>query len=505
MSDLSRPNIIISTPDPGDSAGRPSNQDAKKPEKRRERECARNRDRRKKKKSKQSHAGSDNALTDGSGIEPASGSSAPVSLPPSAPSSPQPSPSSISLTLPVTTSDTGGSSNAEKERSKARYAEWRKKIRELQKARDLLSFAQADLDEEKIRGLSDEEVLERASRLEGEILEGSDGGRIWLVDLDQREQARTPNKGVYEGKEPDLSDATIKLEGWTLLNRGTIYGYRTIDGRKTLVFAARFSPYANMSNEELEEIRFLAKHFYWLGKLFNPIDTNAAMTGGLMFAEGWRFGYEALFSLGLYKLARNGVGSPKEYAKFLEDMECASAIYARRYKQLAPKEYLRSLEFVEESCVPRFGTLEPETVNETSFGSNLTVTWGEFRNKYHYDNDASPRAAGSWFLTTDDGELVEDPETIRAAVEGGYFALPTFKFAVDFGACPGVVDLMWSSMDDLHATSQSFTAPGFRRIGSSIQVPKRVADAAAKMKDMLVDQKPIAGKEIRMLELELRL
>ncbi|KAG8712478.1 hypothetical protein FRC11_015063 [Ceratobasidium sp. 423] len=237
------------------------------------------------------------------------------------------------------------------------------RIQEVNRACSLLQFAWDEYDEDTVSGWSEEEILAKAQALEGEILESSDGRCIC----------------IYEDIEPDLSEEKIKLECWTILNHGTIYGYHMINGNKMLVFAARFCPYDKMNPKELEEIKFLAKHFWKLGNLFHPVESNAAKTGGIMFAEGWRFGYEALFSLGLYVMNRRGEANPQEYADFLEEMEEASAIYVQRYKTLAPYQYLVcSLGFMEESCVPHFGTTKPETQNVTSFGSNLTVTWGDF-------------------------------------------------------------------------------------------------------------------------------
>ncbi|CUA72845.1 hypothetical protein RSOLAG22IIIB_10353 [Rhizoctonia solani] len=395
------------------------------------------------------------------------------------------------------TSDLNPSQKREKDRSRKR----RDRKREIERARDLLLFGCATHERMEIWAWSDDRVLVEASKLEEEILNNKDG-EVWLVNLDRRQHSRTGDGSQYEGQVPDLSEDKLESERWTLLTHGTIYGYRVIDNRKSLVFAARFRPYDNMSPEELKDIEFLAQHFYDLGRFFNEVKNNGAKKGGVMFAEGWRAAYEALFRFGLYKLARNGKGSRDDYSKFLDDMERASDIYARHYQELAPREYLESCEFVEESCVPRFGTKEPFTELPASFGSNLTVTWGDFYNVYHFDNDASPRAFGSWFVTTDDGKLVTDPKLIRDAVKGGYFALPAYKLAVDFGACPGVVDLMWSSTEDLHATSESITTDGFRRIGTSIQVPKTLADAVARMQDVPEGDQEIAGADIRDWELK---
>ncbi|EUC53491.1 hypothetical protein RSOL_006280 [Rhizoctonia solani AG-3 Rhs1AP] len=403
---------------------------------------------------------------------------------------PQPSPSTLSVVLPENDSEPEtekreSRAERQKKRNRVRNAERRSKAREIQRARDLILFACADVMDDTVRNWSNEEVLERAKEVEGKILEGTDG-EIWLVDLDRREQSRTPDKMMYDGKEPDLSKEKLESGRWTILNRGVIYGYRTVDEQKVLVFAAKFSPYDRMSPEDLDDMRFLAKHFYKLGKLFHSAPSNEAIAG-VILAESWQVAYEALFSLSLYKKSQNGQGTPEEYAEFLDETERASAICAKRYKELAPREYLHSLGFMEESCVPRFGTVEPETKAERSMGGNLTVTWGDSCNKYRKADNAQHRAAGSWLVITDEGDLVTDPDLIRNAVEEGYFALPTFKFAVDFSQCPGVVDLMWSSEDDFHAISQSVTKSGFRRIGSFMQIPKRVVDATLRMKDIPID------------------
>ncbi|KDN35535.1 hypothetical protein RSAG8_11492, partial [Rhizoctonia solani AG-8 WAC10335] len=177
--------------------------------------------------------------------------------------------------------------NPSQVREKARSSNKRERKRAVEKARDLLLFGCATYEAKEICTWPAERVLEEASKLEEEILENNDG-TVWLVNLDRRQQTRTGDASHYEGKVPNLSDEKIESEGWTILTTGTIYGYRIIEKKKRLVFAARFRPYLKMSE------------------------------------EGWRAAYEALFRFGLYKKARNGRGTREEYMAFLKDMDRAS-------------------------------------------------------------------------------------------------------------------------------------------------------------------------------------
>ncbi|KAG8699069.1 hypothetical protein FRC08_005520 [Ceratobasidium sp. 394] len=392
-----------------------------------------------------------------------------------------------------------------KKRQQKHQAAKRRRKRRIKNARLLLQFGCAQHEIADIATWSSAKVLAKAEELTGHQSISIDGN-IWFVDLDECVRSRGGfDPSEWEGQTPDLSEDRLKAERWTLLNRGIIYGYRTDAGKKILVFAARFQPYEHMTTGEVEEMEFIAYHFAMLERLFRKVD-NGFMRGGLMFAEGWRAGYEVLHRLGLYVLRRSGNGTPEEYARFILDMERASNIYAKRYQALAPRQHLESRNFMEESDLPRFGTSEVDDQGAPeAFGSNLTVTWGDFWNVYHCDNDTSPRAAGLWLNTDDHGNLIWDPKRIREAVQGGLFAFPEYKLAIDFGACPGVVDVMWSSVTDLHATTPSITEPGFRRIGSSIQVPKSTADAKRNMAETDPQDQPIAGLAIRQLELELQL
>ncbi|KAG8714832.1 hypothetical protein FRC08_011386 [Ceratobasidium sp. 394] len=397
----------------------------------------------------------------------------------------------------------GGSTlTGQQKKQQRRRAERKRRIRN---ALLLLQFGCAHHEVADLEKWSPARLLAKARELTGHQSISIDGN-IWFINLDERVRSRGGfDPAKWKGRNPDLSEERLKSERWTLLNRGIIYGYRMNAGKKILVFAARFQPYEHMTTDEVEEMEFIAYHFAMLERLFRKVD-NGSMRGGLMFAEGWRAGYEVLHRLGLYVLNQSGNGTPEEYARFILDMERVSNIYAKRYQALAPRQHLESRNFMEESSLPRFGTSEVDDQGASeAFGSNLTVTWGDFWNVCHCDDDTSPRAAGLWLNTDNHGNLIWDPKRIREAVQGGLFALPEYKLAIDFGACPGVVDVMWSSVTDLHATTRSITEPGFRRIGSSIQVPKSTADAKRNMAEMDPKDRPIAGLEIRKLELELQL
>ena len=121
---------------------------------------------------------------------------------------------------------------------------------------------------------------------------------------------------------------------------------------------------------------------------------------------------------------------------------------------------------------PAFGQYDFKMAVEDVGGvaSNLTVTYGDFSNGLHTDNDESPYTFGIWMTTDDDGNVIHDAQTIRNGIQGGEFIWPGFGCGADFSACDGFVELIWRGQLDRHGTAQSTTAPNIRRWGSSIQV-----------------------------------
>ncbi|KAG9100361.1 hypothetical protein FS749_015578 [Ceratobasidium sp. UAMH 11750] len=218
--------------------------------------------------------------------------------------------------------DSNRAPTASQARVKERQAAKRQRQQELRNARNLLLFSCGLHEIKDIMSWDPERVLTEAAKVKSSGVISREG-RAWIINLDQRVRSRGGDLSAYEGRVPDLSDEKLKSERWTILNRGTVYSYHTnSEGQKILVFAARFQPFAEMTTGDIEEMEFLAYHFWMLGHLFYTVD-NGAKRGGVMFAEGWRAGYEVLHRLGLYKLRRNGKGTPEEYAEFILHMERA--------------------------------------------------------------------------------------------------------------------------------------------------------------------------------------
>jgi hypothetical protein len=119
--------------------------------------------------------------------------------------------------------------------------------------------------------------------------------------------------------------------------------------------------------------------------------------------------------------------------------------------------------------------------NDAGIGSNLTVTYGDFANLLHKDNDESPYTFGIWMTTDDVGNIIHDAGTIKDGIEGGEFIWPEFGCGADFGACNGFVELIWRGQFDKHGTAQSTTKAGLKRWGSSIQVARSLERGATRL------------------------
>ncbi|KAG8703288.1 hypothetical protein FRC09_004253 [Ceratobasidium sp. 395] len=209
-----------------------------------------------------------------------------------------------------------------------------------------------------------------------------------------------------------------------------------------------------------------------------------------MIAFGWRQGTDKGHRGGTYARAEDGQKKLKGYQVAHSRI---ATYFGRKFQMQAPALHGFNNDFIRKHRLPRIDDKELGLKDGTSApASNLTVTTLDFRNGIHKDEDATTYTFGQWFPTYDDGRLVENPEEARAMTSGGYFVLPDYGIAIDFGSCAGVVSLTWRGPLDYHGTTTSVTKPGYYRWGTSIQCAKRLQNAVS------LQRRVLSGEQIKM-------
>ncbi|KAG8694393.1 hypothetical protein FRC09_009878 [Ceratobasidium sp. 395] len=217
---------------------------------------------------------------------------------------------------------------------------------------------------------------------------------------------------------------------------GQFFGYgKDVNGKEELIFSAVFKPFAKMDEQE-KEVKFCGKYFTRLLHEGPYIEGNEAHSGQ-MIAFGWRQGTDTGHRGGAYARAEGG-------QKKLEE-------YQEAHSHIAD------------------GTSVP--------ASNLTVTTLDFHNGIYKDKDATAYTFGQWFPTYNDGQLVENPEEACTMTSGGYFVLPDYGIAINFGSCADIFSVTWCGPIDYHNTTMSVTNPGYYCWGTPIQCAKRLQNA----------------------------
>ncbi|QRV90673.1 hypothetical protein RhiJN_18691 [Ceratobasidium sp. AG-Ba] len=308
--------------------------------------------------------------------------------------------------------------------------------------------------------------------------------------------------GEFQGKV--LDDEDIKKYGFRVFKANSFYAYdKKKDGTEELAFSACFRKYDDMSIGRREDIEYCGKLFAHAHKTGPPVTTNGPMNapegGGDMGGLGWRGASEEGYRAGTN--ARTGANR-KDYEDYYKGQCRLAATYGGLFQDQAEELYGLNNEFVLTHRLPKLDEKEFGLKSGSVPASNLTFTTKDFRNAIHRDKDATRFTFGAWFHTYEDGSLVLDPKEIRSITQGGYFVLPDYGIAIDFGECAGIVTLTWRGPVDFHGTTKSTTRPGYHRWGSSIQCTKRILERVNLQRQALAEQayrKTLSRSELRQL------
>jgi hypothetical protein len=124
--------------------------------------------------------------------------------------------------------------------------------------------------------------------------------------------------------------------------------------------------------------------------------------------------------------------------------------------------------------VPSFGALEYDEVNKSVFASNLTFTLDDFHNIFHCDKNYNSYSYCIWAPTFLESGDLANQEIDKFESEGGEFVIGPYGICIDFNGCDGVTELIWRAKSDKHRTFLSKTKVPFTRIGTSVQISRKL-------------------------------
>lgn len=171
--------------------------------------------------------------------------------------------------------------------------------------------------------------------------------------------------------------------------------------------------------------------------------------------------------------------------------------FAERFSGLSSYAFKSNAELASSAGVPSWaGHSFYVSPNAQVFASNIVVTCDEFVNQKHTDFDATQYAFGFFArINRKTGRLYSRQNDVNKGDSvGARFILDDYRIMVDYDACDGVVEMLWSSKIHHHTTSSAtYNAKDVKvvpsrgnitRFGCACQVSQRLVDRITQVNDM---------------------
>jgi hypothetical protein len=282
---------------------------------------------------------------------------------------------------------------------------------------------------------------------------------------------------IFRDRNNDYRPENAKL-GLKVLNYGTV----VVQDKKSheTILIVKFTPFKNMTPNEYSKFQNLTRELALVRHHVNEVKTNGPHKNcaGEMYAVGWR---KSEFEKYLYfsKYAPSTWLQRQEdgisvWVKEQDTIAWMADFYEERFLKLSSCIFQKTVNEANIVQVPSFGVLEYNEVNKTVFASNLTFTLKDFHNKFHCDNDYNSYSYGIWAPTFLESGNLASQDIDKFSCKGGEFVIGPYGISIDFNGCDGVTELIWRAKLDEHRTFPSETKMPFTRIGTSVQISKKL-------------------------------
>lgn len=162
------------------------------------------------------------------------------------------------------------------------------------------------------------------------------------------------------------------------------------------------------------------------------------------------------------------------FCRLQDQLRWVEAFFAQRYQKLAPQWYQASVDQLQNLNIPGFAAQTREENNRTSFSGNITMTYKDFYNKAHLDNDINcATLISSCRINERTGDIVTFQDGAHV-VKGGQLSFCGIRVVVDYDDHDGWTDIICPTNYLWHQTARSYQPNGtppnnMGRFGVSMQ------------------------------------
>lgn len=221
---------------------------------------------------------------------------------------------------------------------------------------------------------------------------------------------------------------------------------------------------------------------------------------GKMYAAGFRPGFDRLVKAASY--AFNATTSAKLW-RMQEDLTrqgnlpAIEDFFAERFAKLSTYAFESNAEIASRTGAPSWAAQSfYVSPNAQVFASNIAVTFDEFVNAPHNDNDLTRYSFGFFTrINRKTGQLYSlKNNKFQGNAVGSCFFLDDYNVMVDYDACDGVVEMLWNSHIEHHTSnSETYDAQNVRvvpsrgkvtRFGCACQINQTLVDRINQVNEM---------------------
>ncbi|KAA1113834.1 hypothetical protein PGTUg99_050246 [Puccinia graminis f. sp. tritici] len=311
---------------------------------------------------------------------------------------------------------------------------------------------------------------------------------------DPKKYAKPPKKQILPRKPTDNENAAALKQvqdTFTQVN----YGYTKIYDETTsqLIAMVHYLPLKTMDQIQLEELNFLCLYLHRCKEFISRVASKTRTCGGVMWAIGWRKGYDTLEILGQYRCQESIDNNPKGYEEIMSDSSKAGEILWNVFHGFGNVAVEKNKAHMDSLGIPSIADNNfPKNPNDKSpfgFDSNLAFSSHGFYNFPHKDKgDLTdlPLAFAMILPTCKKTGLIAYASD-GYNVKDGQFIFRDIKVAINFHPDTACL-IIFKAQEYVHCTLKPSESNCFTKLGMSLQVATRTSNACKNYLEGVYDE-----------------
>ncbi|KAH9451603.1 hypothetical protein Pst134EA_025551 [Puccinia striiformis f. sp. tritici] len=318
--------------------------------------------------------------------------------------------------------------------------------------------------------------------------------------LSQRQKRNLRLTAKHSNCFPEVSDKyvlrlgdNVKKETFSIQEKTfnkSNYLIVTDNSANNVHFLVQFHPLAtdgHVTDPDVGDLVEMIRDLYVMSTHRPHLD-NKWTLHGKMSCIGFRGASEGGKTAGVYAWKSNITEEEIELdAKVWSKLSTHNKLVCKRLRHFSEEAYEENKQILAEFGVPSWSAKQWNDISDDSVPlfPNVSVTTNDFYNQPHEDTDKNTLTYGIFsYVSKTEGNPILPPSNVL----GHALRFPKFNCNIDFGATPGLIEVLWQSNDLKHHTTSPpealKTTSQSTHFGSSFQISHPFIKRAEKVHAM---------------------